>query len=50
MSQHTFSAAALLGGLLAVGALPAWAADAQAMIDNFTFSPTEITVTTGTGA
>jgi plastocyanin len=48
MSQHTFLAAALLGGLLAVGALPAWAADAEVMIDNFIFSPTEITVTTGT--
>ena len=44
MSQHTFLAAALLGGLLAVGALPARAQDMQVTIDNFTFSPAEIRV------
>jgi plastocyanin len=48
MSQHSFLAAALLGGLLAVGALPAWAANAEVTIDNFTFSPAQITVPAGT--
>lgn len=48
MSQHTFLAAALLGGLLAVGALPARAEDTQVTIDNFTFSPAQITVAEGT--
>ena len=48
MSQHTYLAVALLGGLLAVGVLPARAEEAQVTIDNFTFSPTEITVPAGT--
>ncbi len=48
MPQHSFLAAALLGGLLAAAALPARAQDTQVTIDNFTFSPAEIRVQAGT--
>ena len=40
--------AVLLGGLLLVGASGAAMADTQVTIDNFTFSPAEVTVAPGT--
>ncbi len=54
MSRRVLLTAALLGGLgLLAGGTAAWAADArtaeaQATIDNFSFSPAQLTVAVGT--
>ena len=50
MFRHTLLAAAMLGGLAALAAAGpgARAAEAQVMIDNFSFSPSELTVARGT--
>lgn len=50
MTRRTLVAAAMLGGLAALAATGpgARAAEAQVTIDNFSFSPAEITVAKGT--
>jgi plastocyanin len=46
--MNVLKRAALAGCFLLPAALPAWAADMQVGIDNFTFTPATITVPVGT--